>query len=163
MSEENRKEEAQKQSKNIETPEFGKVAIVLVRGLVKVRGEIKQTIWNLGLRRVNQCVVVSMSPSVKGMLLKAKDYITWGAVDDTMYSSLIESRGEEFRGPETDSKGKYKYNFVEFSGKKYKKVFRLNPPAKGYGRKGVKRAFVSGGALGVRTAEKMADLLGRMM
>ncbi len=143
--------------------EKGKVAVILVRGLVKVRGSIKQTIWNLGLRRVNQCVVIDINDSSKGMLLKAKDYITWGSVSDEVYSDLVSKRGEEFRGRETDSKGKYKYNFVEFNGKKYKKVFRLNPPAKGYGRKGVKRAFGVGGALGVRSAEKMADLLNRMM
>ncbi|MBT4605098.1 50S ribosomal protein L30 [archaeon] len=140
----------------------GKVAIVLVRGLVKVRGEIKQTIWNLGLRRVNQCVVVEMNASIQGMLRKAKDYVTWGPLSDSDYNTLVEARGEEYHGRETDSKGKYKYNFVEVNGKKYKKVLRLNPPRKGFGRAGVKRPFISGGALGNR-AEAMADLVKRMI
>jgi len=38
----------------------------------------------------------------------------------------------------------------------------LNPPRKGYGRKGVKIPFKKGGAYGNR-AEKINDLLTRMM
>ena len=43
-----------------------------------------------------------------------------------------------------------------------KKVLRLGPPRKGYGRKGIKKDFSIGGALGDRK-EKINDLVRRML
>jgi len=98
-----------------------------------------------------------------GMLKKIKDYVTWGEIDDSTFKELVEKRGEEFKARETDTKGKMKYNkYFEFNGKKYKKVFRLNPPRKGFGRKGIKFPFTMGGALGNRSSA-INDLIKRMI
>ena len=43
-----------------------------------------------------------------------------------------------------------------------KKFFRLSPPRKGFGRKGIKFAFTKGGALGYRGI-KINDLIKRML
>ena len=52
---------------------------------------------------------------------------------------------------------------VDHDGKEViKKFYRLDPPRKGFGRKGIKMAFSKGGALGYR-AEKINDLVKRMM
>ena len=76
---------------------------------------------------------------------------------------LIEKRGEEFRGRETDKNNKIEYSkFILIGNKKYKPYFRLNPPRKGFGRKGIKVDFKIGGALGERK-EKINDLIKRMM
>ena len=97
------------------------------------------------------------------MLKKAKDYITWGEVDDKTFQELVEKRGQEFKGVTQDLNGKYTYKkFFEFNSKKYKKVFRLNPPRKGFGRKGIKKPFNMGGSLGNRD-KKMVDLIKRML
>ena len=60
-------------------------------------------------------------------------------------------------------KGKIDYNkFVDVDGKKIKKIFRLNSPKRGYGRKGTKVSFKNSGALGYR-GDKINDLIMRMI
>ncbi|MBS3125531.1 uL30 family ribosomal protein [Candidatus Woesearchaeota archaeon] len=112
-----------------------KIAIVRVRGDVRVGHRVKDTLRMFGLHKKNHCVVIEDSPSLQGMLHAASPHITWGPVDEKTLSSLK---------------------------KKGEKVFALQPPRKGYGRKGIKVNFASGGALGNR-GEKMNDLLMRMM
>lgn len=140
-----------------------KLAVVLVRGLVGVKHTVKDTIKLMNLTRVNQCVIIDVNPINLGMLKKAKDYITWGEIDDKTFQELVEKRGQEFKGAEKDLNGKYTYNkYFEFNGKKYKKVFCLNPPKKGFGRKGIKQPFKMGGALGDRGMQ-MVNLVKRML
>ena len=110
----------------------------------------------------NNCVIINDTPENKGMLIKVKDYVTWGTLDDTTFKDLVEKRGHEYRGRTTDSKQKYSYKTFDVDGKKYKPYFRLNPPQKGFGRKGIKVAFKVGGALGDRK-EKINDLIKRML
>ena len=139
-----------------------KIAVILVRGLVGVRQDIKDTLKMLGLTRKNHCVVVSNNPINVGMIKKSKDYITWGAISEEIFKELVEKRGEEWKGREEDSKKKYTYKTLLIDGKKYKRYFRLNPPRKGFGRKGIKMPFKLGGALGDRE-DKMGDLIQRML
>jgi len=115
-----------------------KLAVILVRGLVEVTKPVKDTLAMLNLNRKNHCVVIENNPVNLGMIKKVKDYITWGDIDEGTFKELLNKKGETFLGRESDSKGKYKYNFLEIDGKKYKKYFRLNPPRKGFGRKGIK-------------------------
>ncbi len=117
----------------------GKLAAVRVRGLVGIKKEIKDTLDMLKLYRKNYCVVLDDTVTSRGMLNKVKDFITWGVIDEETIKLLKEKRSE-----------------------KDKKFFRLNPPKKGYGRKGIKIAFGIGGALGDRK-EKINDLLNRMI
>ena len=138
------------------------LAVVLVRGLVKVSQPVKDTLALLNLNRKNHCVVIKGNPVNLGMIKKVKDYIAWGEIDEKTYQQLVEKRGEEYQSRLTDRKEKYNYNTLEVAGKKYKPYFRLNPPQKGFGRKGIKVAFKAGGALGYR-AEKINDLIIRML
>lgn len=139
-----------------------KIAVILVRGKVNLNEKLKDTLNMLNLPRKNSCIIIENTPTNMGMIKKVKDYITWGEIDEETYKELISKRGEEFLGRTTDSKQKYSYNFVEIDGKKYKPTFCLNPPRKGFGRKGIKVAFKVGGALGYR-AEKINDLIKRML
>jgi large subunit ribosomal protein L30 len=140
----------------------GKLAVILVRGMVSLTHSVKDTLRILKLGRKNTCVVVDDTPIIRGMIKKIKDFVTWGEISDARFAELVEKRGEEFKGRLQDSKKKYSYSALEISGKKYKTYFRLNPPRKGFGRKGVKVAFKVGGALGYR-GEKMDDLIERML
>jgi large subunit ribosomal protein L30 len=140
----------------------GKIAIVLVRGIVGLPQPVKDTLLLLKLNRKNHCVVVENSPVNLGMIKKVKDYVTWGEISDDVYNQLVEKRGEEYEGRLADSKNKYNYKTLDINGKKYKRYFRLNPPRKGFGRKGIKIAFKVGGGLGDRK-EKMNDLILRML
>lgn len=112
-----------------------KLAVVRVRGSLKLTQGLRDTLRMLNLEKPNHCVIVEDTPEIKGMLSKVSHLVTWGPLDSKAEEGL-KKRGD--------------------------KVFRLNPPRKGYGRKGVKMPFSKGGALGDR-AEKINDLLLRMM
>lgn len=143
--------------------ESKRIAVIKVRGSVKIKKEIEATLNILRLYKKNYCVIAEATPSVLGMIKKIKDYVTFGEIDDETYKLLIEKRGEEYKGKETDKKEKIKYKrFFMFNNKKYRPFFRLNPPKKGFGRKGIKVDFKISGALGNRK-EKINDLIKRMI
>ncbi len=132
--------------------EEGKVVVVRVRGLVNLRHDVKKTFEYLNLNNKNWCILVEDNPVMRGMINKVKDYVTWGKIADDALNELVTKRGKETK----DEKA------FEFEGKKYQKFFRLAPPKKGYGRKGVKTSFANGGALGNRE-DKINDLIKRMV
>ena len=109
-------------------------------------------------------VFLENTPQNAGMIRKVKDFVTYGEASDEMLKEVVSKRGAEYKVREQDSKGKIKYSrkYITVDGKKYKKYFRLMPPAKGYGRNGIKKPFSRGGALGNRK-EKINDLLKRMI
>ena len=137
-------ETPKKQSKD--KPAGGRLVVIRIRGTVRQRPDIKLTLTLLKLLKKNSCTVLSNTPSALGMLRVAKDYVTWGELDEETYKLLMEKRGQK------DPKDP----------KKMLNTFHLNPPRGGYGRKGVKQPFSIGGALGDRGA-KINDLLKRML
>lgn len=152
-------------------------AVVRVRGTLKVKPEIKETLRLLRLNKVNHCVMIPETAEFKGMLQKAKDYITWGEVDTTSAEKLLKDRGEIVGGSRlTDVFVKKNTKFKDikelsvavsegtFDHRKVdgiNPVFRLAPPKKG-GYEGIKRAYTVGGALGYRSKD-INKLLERMI
>ncbi len=116
---------------------MSEIAAILVRSLIGAAPDIRKSCENLRLVRKNSCVIIKDTPSNRGMLKRAKDYITWGNLDEEGKKALEKKK----------SGGK---------------AFRLSPPKKGYGRKGIKVPFGVGGALGERK-EKINDLIKRMV
>lgn len=114
------------------------IAVVRVRGSINVNTEIVDTLNMLHLGKKNSCIVFVPTDSAMGMIRKAKDYITWGEISEETLALLTDKR------------------------KAKNKSFHLNPPKKGFGRKGVKVPFSKGGALGYRK-DKMNDLITRML
>jgi large subunit ribosomal protein L30 len=151
-------------------------AVVRVRGSVGVRGDIADTLKMLRLHRVNHCVIVPNTETYKGMLNKAKDYITYGEVDKDTLVKLILKRGRlpgNKRLNEEKIKELMDLSVEELAEKivndeillkntPLKPVFRLHPPRKGYDKAGIKKPFSVGGALGYRGAE-INTLLEKMM
>lgn len=121
-----------------------KIAVIRLRGLPRIRTTVKNTMNMLHLQKRNHCIVIDDEPSRMGMIKKVKDYITWGPIDSETLKMLIEKRGEK------DASGNQK------------PYFRLHPPKKGLERKGIKKTFKVGGALGPR-GEKINDLIKRML
>ncbi len=144
------------------TKKSGKIAVILVRGMVGLSKKVKDTLLMLNLSRKNHCVVIVDNPVNRGMINKVKDFTTWGEITDDTFKELLDKRGQLFQGRETDLNNKYHYNLFEHEGKKYKKYFTLSPPRKGFGRKGIKMPFKLGGALGDR-GDKVNDLIRRML
>jgi large subunit ribosomal protein L30 len=154
-----------------------KIAIVQIRGMLKVRPKVKTTLKLLNLPKKHSCVVVEITPALKGMLLVLKDYIAWGELDAATTKLLLEKRGkiaggkklteeylqlkvnksiDQFANDLTEDKIKIK----DVPG--MKAYFRLNPPKGGFERKGIKQPFATGGVLGYRGA-KINDLIQRML
>ncbi len=152
-----------------------RLAVIRIRGRVNVRGDIEDTMKMLRLHRVNHCALVSDTPTLKGMILKAKDYITWGDVDEKDVSLLLKNRGELVGGERlTDTYVKKNTGFKSIAdfAKAFvaskaelsdvpdlKPIFRLHPPRKGHKR--IKRTFGASGALGNRGAQ-IKDLIYKM-
>ena len=151
-----------KQSAPNSAKQASQLAVVLVRGYVNITKKVIDTLRLLGLTTKNRCVIVDNNAVNRGMLRKVKDLVTWGEVTDETVSQLIAQRGQLYLGRLTDAKGLYHYRYFTVNGKHYKKYFSLNPPRKGFGRKGIKVGYNAGGALGYRR-EKINDLLLRMI
>lgn len=139
-----------------------RLAIIKIRGSVDTPQQIRDTFALLKLFRKNHATVVPDTITFRGMINKVKDYATWGEINEETFQELVKKRGEEFKGRTSDSKQKYTYKCLDLNGKKYKSYFRLNPPRKGFERKGIKIGFQAGGALGYR-GEKINDLIKRML
>jgi large subunit ribosomal protein L30 len=117
-----------------------RLAIIRLRGIIRTEPKIKTTMKLLKLGRNNCCVVLPDNESTRGMAFRVKDYTTYGMIDDETYKLLLEKK------PEGKDKG----------------FFRLSPPRGGFERKGIKRHFADGGALGDRK-DKINELIRRMI
>lgn len=122
----------------------GKLAAILIRNTTAASPEARATLKMLGLLKKFTCVLVDNSKMNRGMLDRIKDYATYGEADDATIKMLDEKRGR---------KGK--------EGKP-RKDFHLHPPRGGFERKGIKRNYVQGGALGYR-GSKINDLIRKMV
>ncbi len=162
----------------MDLPENSTVFVIRIRGPVKTRGDINDTLNMLRLNRVNIGVILQLNPSIKGMLQKVKDYISWGPVDKKILFRLLQKRGrvlgnqrltDEFLAEnvkdfpsvkvlsEAVADGKVHLKDL----KNVKPVFRLHPPRGGH-RGGIKKPFNAGGTLGY-VGEYMNTLLTKMM
>ena len=66
-----------------------KLAVIQVRGGIHLSPEHKQSLNYLQLRKKNSCVILENSPSYMGALVKLKDYVTWGELDEETFKMLI--------------------------------------------------------------------------
>tara|TARA_B100001996_G_scaffold381816_1_gene372080 strand:- start:3234 stop:3704 length:471 start_codon:yes stop_codon:yes gene_type:complete len=152
--------------------------VVRVRSNVNVERSIRETMDYLNLTKVNHAVIIPENDQYRGMLQKAKDYITWGDATEELVEKMLSERGRmSGDNPLTDSLVKdntdYK-NIGEFAKAivsndatvkhvpGLKRVFRLHPPRGTIGWGGIKRPFVLGGALGSR-GDQIDALVERMI
>ncbi|MCH1526808.1 MAG: 50S ribosomal protein L30 [Candidatus Poseidoniaceae archaeon] len=152
--------------------------VVRARSDVKVERSIRETMGMLNLTRVNHAVIIPENAQYKGMLQKAKDYITWGNADADLIEKMISERGRLVGDkPITDAHVKEASEFKSIKAfaaaiasgdatvkdmPDMKRVFRLHPPRGPKGWGGLKRTYVIGGALGSR-GEDISDLVERMI
>jgi large subunit ribosomal protein L30 len=154
-----------------------RIAIVRITGNVNLKKEIKDTFQMLKLYNKNTCIVIPTTPSMLGMLNKIKDFITWGEIDEATFKEMLLKRGK------LPAKGNFSEEYLKsqiklsvddfvkqyFESKKelkdipgLKPFFKLSPPVKGFERKGTKKPFSMGGALGYRK-DKINELIKRMI
>ena len=152
--------------------------VVRVRSNVNVERSIRETMDYLNLTKVNHAVIIPENDQYRGMLQKAKDYITWGEATEAIVERMLTERGRmSGDSPLTDDLVKESTDFKNIkdfaksvtSGEStvkdvpgLKRVFRLHPPRGPKGWGGIKRSFVVGGALGAR-GDAINNLVDRMI
>lgn len=138
-------------------------AIIRIRGKINISPKIKKTFDMLGLEKVNSMSIWPETKQSLKMIKLVENYSTFGTISEEMIEKIISKKGKAIKG-ELDVKKAVK-GLIE--GKKAKEInlknqFRLNPPKKGFDRKGIKKPFSLGGALGNRK-EKVNELIERML
>ncbi len=134
-----------KQQKSGKPPaKDGKMAVIRIRNTTRAGGAVRDTLKMLRLYKKFTCAVVDNTPAMRGMLDKAKDFTTYGEIDEDTIKLLQQKRGTK------DKEGKMKT------------YFHLHPPIGGFERKGIKHSFRQGGALGYRGA-RINDLIKKMI
>ncbi len=137
------------------------LAVIKVRGSNKTDVHIKRAFQELRLTRNN--ILVLVDESQLGQIRKAKDYVTWGEIDEEHLVKLLRERGRMMGDKPLDEtvlkdigvgsieemasrlmEGSLRIKDIEGM----KPVFRMNPPRKGYGS--TKRTYGMKGALGYR-------------
>ncbi|MBI4148381.1 uL30 family ribosomal protein [Candidatus Woesearchaeota archaeon] len=109
-----------------------KVAIVRIRGPIRIDRKTEHALTLLGLNKPNHCALREATPALTGTLKLIQPYVTWGEANDDTIKLFDKNH-----------------------------TLPLHPPRKGYGRKGVKIPFAKSGAYGNRK-EKINDLIKRM-
>jgi len=153
------------------------VAVVRVRGTVNVTKEVATTLSKLRLLRANSMTLVRLTPSIDGMLKKAKDYLMWGRIDKNTLRLLLLKRGRlpGNRRLSDENLSKFtRYNSLDELVeavwasdspsqvlKPIKPVFRLTPPKGGF-KKSVKKHVKKGGVLG-DWGDRINTILKRMI
>jgi large subunit ribosomal protein L30 len=153
------------------------VLAIRVRGQVRVRPQIEDTLDKLLLGRLHQARLFSVTPSLEGMIVKAKDYITWGEPSEEVIERLLLKRGRTTGNVRlTDAYVKKNSSHASVkalakaiaSGKGsvsdvegLKPVFRLTPPIKGY--RGKRNLPVGMGGITGDRGEGISELALRMI
>ena len=133
------------------------LAVVRVRGTVKVRQSIVETLNRLKLKRVNNLVLITATPDYVGMVKKSKDFVTYGEISEETLSKLFKSKEIEVKEADVKSlmSGEKTVKDLEIG-----MPIRMHPPKHGY--EGIKTDYASGGALGNRK-EEINKLIRRML
>lgn len=141
------------------------LVVIRIRGGVKIRKETKDTLRMLRLNRKMHAVIIKNSPSYKGMLQAAKDWITWGEVGELLVEQLLAKRGRK-EGDKRLSQDEVKAALKMLKEDKspmeagVKPVLRLSPPSGGF-KHSIKQHWPRG-ELGYRGKE-MEALIRSMM
>lgn len=151
------------------------IFVVRIRGGVDAQKTVEATLTMLRMEKNNYATILKENQSYKGMLQKAKDYLTWGEPDIETVKLLLEKRArllgdkkvtnEALKNLGYDNLEKLSKSIitgeVEFSQLNgIKPFFRMHPPKKGFKRT-VKRPYNDHGELGYR-GEAINELIKRM-
>jgi large subunit ribosomal protein L30 len=153
------------------------ILAIRVRGQVRVRPQIEDTLNKLLLGRVHQARLIKVTPSMEGMITKVKDYITWGVPSEEVIEQLLLKRGRltgNVRLTDSYVKKNSTHSSVKALAKAIaagkasvsdveglKPVFRLTPPTKGY--RGKKSQSVAMGGINGDRGEGISELAIRMI
>jgi len=148
---------------------------IRIRGGINVSRRNEDTLRMLRMDRNNTATLLDDRPEYRGMLQRAKDFVTWGEPTTETIKLLLEKRGrltgdhpiteEALKELGYADLGALAEALQEGSAELHKldgvkPFFRLHPPTKGFKRT-VKRPYRSKGELGYR-GEDINELAQRM-
>ncbi|MCI4461502.1 MAG: 50S ribosomal protein L30 [Thermogladius sp.] len=153
-------------------------AVIRIRGIPDTPADVEHTLNLLRLRRKYSLVIYPKDlPGLEGMLMKVKDWVTWGEIDEETLALLLEKRGRVKGGLKLSRDILKKFfnvdSFEELARKissgeivlhkqdVIKPVFRLHPPRGGF-KGSVKKPIGDHGELGYR-GSGINDLIKRML
>lgn len=139
------------------------IAIIRIKGMVDVPGDVEETLQRLRLRRKYVCVVVRERPELNGMIKKIRNFVAYGKIDEKSFIEIVEKRGKSLDKKKIDAE-KIVEEFINSKTEKnlselgIKPFFRLHPP-----RGGIKsKLHYPKGVLG-NHKEKINELIRRML
>jgi large subunit ribosomal protein L30 len=151
------------------------LAVIRLKGKINVNYRIQATLDMLNVRKTNYMTLIPNTPSYLGMLKKARNFITWGEINQDILKYVLEKRGEiagrqkltnkhlkehtEYPTITALSKALHKGEVKLDDIPELKRFFRLHPARKGY--RGIKKGFAEGGEVGYR-GEAINELIVRM-
>ncbi len=121
------------------------MAIVRVKGRVKIKKEVEETLLRLRLGRKYACVLIDEKDKTKiGMLKKVKDYVAYGEIEKPILTRLIEKRGKRIDKKQIKEAEKIAEKILKNKKipEELKPFFRLHSPRKGL--KSSKKQFPRG-------------------
>jgi len=153
------------------------LAIIRIKGTVKVPQEIAETLERLNLKKRNSMVIYYDDPSIIGMIKKAERYVAWGEVNDLeILVQTLKKRGRIVGNHKITQEALQKLgvNSIEelaqliMNGelnqlikKGLLRIFRLTPPSGGF-KGDHKKKRAEGGVWGYYGAS-IKDLIKRMI
>lgn len=139
------------------------IAVVRLRGSVKMNREVGETFRMMRLLAANRCAVMHATRGNLGMVDKVSDYVAWGEISKPVLDVLVERRGRLAGDKRLDPKQAkdivQKIEKAGIKGSGLKGAFRLSPP-KG-GLRSIREHYPKGD-LGYR-GSKIDELLVRMV
>ena len=78
---------------------MSKIAVVMVRGPVRIRHDVARSLRQLNLHKSNHAVIVEDSSSVKGQLHRIQSFVTWGPVNDETIKKISPRAQEKGKLP----------------------------------------------------------------
>ena len=149
--------------------------VIRIRGTINVSQREKDTMKFLRVDKNNYASLIDDRADYKGMLQKAKDWITWGEPTVETVKEMLMKRGRATGDVKLTEESVKELGFEGFEDMAQKLVnceisinqieglkpfFRMHPPKKGF-KKSVKRPYMSKGELGYR-GDAINELAQRM-
>ncbi len=128
------------------------IAIVRIRGKVNLNYNIEETMQRLSLKAVNNCTLVRLTDSYKGMIVKCQNHVAYGEIDEQTLAKLLSKKLPKASAKELAN------GVPELL--KAEMPLRLHPPRRGY--RAIKQSFRQGGQLGYMGKE-INGLINRMI
>jgi large subunit ribosomal protein L30 len=151
-------------------------ALVQLRGEVNQSQAVRDTLNMLNLHKVNHCVLVPETPTYRGMITKANDWVAHGTPTQEAVETVLRKRAEAAEGDAAidDEWLAENTDYDSFEAlaeallaeettlreQGLSPTLRLHPPRGGHG--GIKHPTKEGGQLGKHETEEISKLLEAM-